>query len=87
MRFKKLRIFMSIALVLFILIIGSIIVIGLIQKAGLDNNDSGNAAIINTDKYPSTITNSQQQPVVQPSDIAPSQPTTVFHPRIVTSAS
>lgn len=96
MRFKKLRISVGIAIVLFLLIVGNIIAFGLIKRVGAsvsgDDDDSyinsRNAAIIDTDKSPSAITNSQQQQTTssQPSSAAPSQPT-IVHKTTRTAAS
>lgn len=93
MRFKKLRLSVGIALVLFVLVAGNVIVFGLIQKAGFGNGGSAsdnsiNAAVIDTDKSPSIAINSQQQQpaATDPPAPAPSQPT-IVHKRIVSSAS
>lgn len=90
MRFKKLRIFVGIAMVFFILVIGGIISIGLIQKSINNVNNNPNLKIlapIYTIKSTSSNTNSQQQvQVQQPTPIQAPSPI-VNTPQIVTRAS
>jgi len=99
MRFKRLRVFVGVALLLFVLIAGNIIAFGIIQKNrfnddnGSDDNNkiysdgSLNAAIFYTDRSPPAIMPQPTQQQVPTQPAAPSQPTTIKHTRIVTAAS
>jgi hypothetical protein len=103
MRFKKLRIFVIISLILFVLIVGDIIAFGLIQK-----NDNSGFNNLNTlgpiDNKTYSNKNAQlppgaqliivtpSQPIIQPTpqptiQQPPTQPPTVVHPPVVTGAS
>ena len=98
MRFKKLRIFVAVTLVLFILVIGNIIAFGLIQNStsNITSNNANNiqagvpvyidrSSITNTANANTANTNSQQQMQTQTQSSTPTP--TIVHTRIVSSAS
>jgi hypothetical protein len=92
MRFKRLRAFVGIFLVLFVLVVGNIIAFGLLQKYNISDDDSKMIAPIYTINKPDTpTTNSQQQPSnvasAPTSAPAPSPAPTVVHTTVRTRAS
>lgn len=92
MRFKKLRLSVGIALILFILIIGSIIVFGkLVNKKPIvqSNNHNQNMLLVDTKQIePKEIPNETKpiQPVVEVQNSSPPESVVVHH-RIRTRAS
>lgn len=90
MRFKKLKISVGIALILFILILGNIYAFGFMKADDIHNSDIKTISPpVYTDKSPAIIqpqTNAQSQPATVQPAIAQPQPT-IVHQTVVTRAS
>lgn len=101
MRFKKLRVFIAVALIIFILVVANIIVFGLMQNklqlaANVDDKKNiQNITIvkntINTQQTAEASTNQNIQTSINPQATTPATlptPTPVItHPRMITRAS
>ena len=73
MRFKKLKIFVGISLVLFILVVGNILAFGLLKKYDNESDDSKTVVPIYINKSTLPSSNSQQQ-ITNTSTQTPSNP-------------
>ncbi len=86
MRFKKLKTTVAIALIIFILVIGSIVIIGLVQAAKNQNHTPQRLTVTNVNQANSPQVNKNTNNV-QTQVQTQQQSQIIFHPMIRTMAS
>ena len=84
MRFKKLRLSVGIALVLFILIVGNIIVFGKLADNSYmsqSNNTDQNSILVDSKQIASKETQTETNPIQSVDEVQDSSPPVVHHSR------